>query len=272
MKRPIKRRLTCVLSADVKSYTRLMETDEPGTLDLLREYRKLMADLIERHEGRIVNTWGDAVIAEFASAVEAVQCAVEIQRALSERNGKLPGDHQMQFRIGINLGDIMVDGDDIYGEGVNIAARLQELAEPGGILISRPVYDQVHTKLAIGFDYLGEKTVKNVSEAVSSYSVRVGGRNAPRQTFPRDRRPAETGRQTPRSATPSHSGEDKITAAWNWYRDLPKPISRSLALIGFFFLINLFGGLHTVWFHWPSLPLVLIILLYYARSERPSRR
>jgi adenylate cyclase len=171
MTEKVKRRLTTVLCADVQGYSRLMEADEAGTLATLRRYRTAMAALIERHDGRIVNTWGDAVIAEFASVVEAVQCAIEIQQELSAQDPHLPEAQRMRFRIGINLGDVMVDGSDIYGEGVNIAARLQELAEPGGILISGPVYDQVHNKLSVGFDYLGQQQVKNIAAPVMSYRV-----------------------------------------------------------------------------------------------------
>ena len=122
-----------------------------------------MATLIERHEGRVVNTWRDAIIAEFSSVVEAVRCAIETQQELSSHNGALPEEQRMNFRIGINIGDVMLEGDDVYGDGVNIAARLQELAEPAGILISGPVYDQVHNKLSIGFERLGEKNLKNVA-------------------------------------------------------------------------------------------------------------
>ena len=127
----VKRRLTTVLCADVHGYSRLMGADEAGTLGTLRRYRSAIAALVERHDGRIVNTWGDAVIAEFASVVEAVQCAVEIQQEISNQDSDPTHAHQMRFRIGINLGDVMVDGSDIFGDGVNIAARLQELAEPG---------------------------------------------------------------------------------------------------------------------------------------------
>ena len=152
-----------------------MEADEAGTLATLRRYRAAMATLMERHDGRIVNTWGDAVIAEFASVVEAVQCAVETQQELSGYNGGLPEPRRMRFRIGIHLGDVMVEGDDVYGDGVNITARLQELAEPGGILISGPVYDQVHNKLSIGFDCLGRQQLKNVANPVTGYRVVQGG-------------------------------------------------------------------------------------------------
>src|SRR3954451_22068650 len=170
----VKRRLTTVLCADVHGYSRLMEADEAGTLETLRRYRTAIAGLVERHDGRIVNTWGDAVIAEFASVVEAVQCAVEIQQEISKQDSDPPHAHQMRFRIGINLGDVMVDGSDIFGDGVNIAARLQELAEPGGIVISASVYDQVHNKLSVGFDCLGQQPMKNVA-SVTSYRVTMGG-------------------------------------------------------------------------------------------------
>ena len=127
----VRRRLTTLRCADVEGYARLMGADEAGTLETLRRYRAAMATLIERHDGRVVNTWGDAVIAEFPSVVEAVQCAVETQQELSTYNGGLPEPRRMIFRIGIHLGDVMVEGDDVYGDGVNIAARLQERAEPG---------------------------------------------------------------------------------------------------------------------------------------------
>src|ERR1051326_7748764 len=122
----VKRRLTTVLCADVHGYSRLMEADEAGTMATLRRHRAAMEGLVERHDGRIVNTWGDAVIAEFASVVEAVQCAVEVQQEISGENDALPEARRMRFRIGINLGDVMVEGDDVYGDGVNIAARLQQ--------------------------------------------------------------------------------------------------------------------------------------------------
>src|ERR1700739_110455 len=153
----VKRRLTTVLCADAQGYSRLMEADEAGTLGTLRRYREAIAGLEERHDGRIVNTWGDAVIAEFASVVEAVQCAVEIQQEISSQDSDPPDAHRMRFRIGINLGDVVVDGADIYGDGVNIAARLQELAEPGGVVVSGSVYDQVHNKVFLGFDCLGRR-------------------------------------------------------------------------------------------------------------------
>ena len=154
----VNRRLTTVLCADVHGYSRLMEADEAGTLATLRRYRAAIAGLVARHDGRIVNTWGDAVIAEFASVVEAVQCAVEIRRKFPARSRTHPrriacGLH----RVGINLGDVMVEGSDVYGDGVDIAARLQELAEPGGVVVSGTVYDQVHDKPAVRLRRLGQQ-------------------------------------------------------------------------------------------------------------------
>src|SRR5260370_7808332 len=185
----VKRRLTTVLCADVHGYSRLMEADEAGTLATLRRHRTAIAGLVERHGGRIVNTWGDAVSAECASVVEAVQCAVEIQQEISNQESDAPDAQRLRFRIGVNLGDVMVDGADIYGDGVNIAARLQELAEPGGVVISGPVYDQVHNKLSVGFDCLGQQQMKNVVAPVTSYRVTLGG------DVPVNERPSDAGAQ-----------------------------------------------------------------------------
>src|SRR6185312_10926138 len=195
----VKRRLTTVLCADVQGYSRLMEADETGTMATLRRYRTAISGLVERHDGRIVNTWGDAVIAELASVVEAVQCAVEIQQEISSRDLDPSDANRMRFRIGINLGDVMVEGDDIYGDGVNIASRLQELADPGGVVISRTVYDQVHNKLAVGFDCLGEQQMKNVAPVVS-YRVAMGGPAGAPRSVPADERPASRAEAVPGAA------------------------------------------------------------------------
>ena len=168
------RKLTTVFSADVHGYSRLMEADEEGTFATLKVYRDAMGRLIASHGGRVVNTWGDGVIAEFPSVVAAVRAAVDVQNELAGHNAGKPDESCMRFRIGINLGDVIVDGEDIYGDGVNIAARLQAAAEPGGILISNTVYDQVRNKLAVGFEFLGNLAVKNLDESVPSYSVRIG--------------------------------------------------------------------------------------------------
>src|ERR1700733_435047 len=210
----VRRRLTTLLCADAAGYTRLMGADEAGTLAMLRRRRAAVGRVIESQEGRIVNTWGEAVIAEFASVVEAVQCAIETQQELSSHNDELPEAQRMNFRIGINLGDGMLEGDHVYGDGVNIAARLQELAEPGEILISGPVYEQVHNKLSIGFDCLGEQRLKNVANPVTGYRVLQGG--APSQ--PQAPRP-ELMRKP---AAPPEAAESGLARAWEWYTRLPR--------------------------------------------------
>jgi adenylate cyclase len=260
----VRRRLTTLLCADVEGYSRLMEADEAGTLATLRRYRGAMATLMERHDGRIVNTWGDAVIAEFASVVEAVQCAVETQQELSGYNGGLPEPQRMRFRIGIHLGDVMVEGDDVYGDGVNITARLQELAEPGGILISGPVYDQVHNKLSIGFDCLGRQQLKNVANPVTGYRVLQGGA----VTRPQPSRPAVTTEPPPPPADRAQAGF--FSRAWEWYIRLPRLSAVMIAIVVFLFLINLFSGLNHVWFQWPATVLLLIAFLRAASRSRRS--
>ncbi len=239
-----------------------MGADEAGTLATLRRCREAMAPLIERHDGRIVNTWGDAVIAEFGSVVEAVQCAVEMQQELSSHNGGLPEPQRMRFRIGINLGDVMVEGDDVYGDGVNIAARLQELAEPGGILISGPVYEQVHNKLSIGFDCLGEQRLKNVANPVTGYRVLQG--DAP------SRPQASQPEATREPSAPPPRPESGFSRAWEWYTRLPRSSAVLIAIAVFLFVINMFSGPRHIWFHWPVAVLLLIAVLRAARGNRPS--
>ena len=168
-----KRKLTAILSADVKGYSHLMGEDEEATVHTLTAYRDIIATFIDLHRGRLVDSPGDNLLAEFASVVDAVQCAVEVQRELKARNNELPESRRMEFRIGINLGDVIEEGERIYGDGVNVAARLEALAEGGGISISRTVFDQVKNKLALGFEYLGEHTVKNIKEPVRLYRVRI---------------------------------------------------------------------------------------------------
>src|SRR2546422_1366704 len=162
----MERKLTALLSADVKGYSRLMGEDEEATIRTLTAYRQLMAILIAQHRGRVVDSPGDNLLAEFASAVDAVRGAVEIQRELRVRNAELPPERRMEFRIGINVGDVVVEGERLYGDGVNIAARLESLAEPGGLCIAGTVYDQVENKLSLTYEYLGEQTVKNIAKPV----------------------------------------------------------------------------------------------------------
>jgi len=170
--RSIPRKLAAILHADVKGYSRLMGADEVGTLRTLTAYRSLMEARIAQHNGRIVGTAGDGFLVEFASVVDAVQCAVDIQTVLTAENAQLPSDKRMEFRIGINLGDVMVDGEQIYGDGVNIAARLESLAEAGGICISGTVHEHVRNKLTLTYEDLGEQMVKHIAEPVRVYRVR----------------------------------------------------------------------------------------------------
>ena len=183
--KPVDRRLAAIVSMDVEGYSRHMGEDEVGTLEVLNNHRAAISDLIDGHKGRIVGTAGDSVLAEFASAVNAVQCASEIQTELKKRNKKLEPSRQLNFRIGINVGDIILEGDDIYGDGVNIAARLEALADPGGICISSTVYEQVVDKLPLGFDFLGAKQVKNIKTPVQVYRVMLDGNRGRRHAVPR---------------------------------------------------------------------------------------
>jgi adenylate cyclase len=168
----VERRLAAILAADMVGYSRLMEVDEAGTLAALKAHRAQQIDPeIAAHKGRIVKTTGDGLLAEFASVVDAVAGAAAIQRAMAERNKNVPGDRRIEFRIGVNLGDIIIDGDDIYGDGVNIAARLEGLAEPGGICVSGAAYEQLKAKVEVGYEDLGERRVKNIEKPVRVYRV-----------------------------------------------------------------------------------------------------
>src|SRR5512136_1015348 len=167
----IKRKLTTILSADAKGYSRLMGVDEKGTVRTLNAYKEVMTGLIPHHRGRVVDAPGDNVLAEFGSVVDAVQCAVEIQKELKTRNAELPENRRMEFRIGVNLGDVIEDGEQILGDGVNIAARLESLSEAGGICISGTSFDQVKNKLNLGYKYLGKQAVKNIADPIRVYRV-----------------------------------------------------------------------------------------------------
>ncbi len=178
-----RRKLAAILSADVVGYSRLMAANEAATVETLKSYRDIIGRLVVRRGGRVVNAPGDALLAEFPSAVEAVQAAVEIQKSLEGHNIELEPDRRMQFRIGVNLGDVIEEADGtIYGDGVNIAARMEALAEGGGVCISSTVYDAVEGKLSFGFDFLGEQQVKNISKPVRVYRVRAEPRPISRRS------------------------------------------------------------------------------------------
>ena len=172
---PVKRKLAAILATDAVGYSRMMAADEEGTMKVLSAHRSVIDGIIEFHEGRIINTAGDSVLAEFVSPTQAVRCAVEIQDALKTRNDSLPEAKRMLFRIGVNLGDVMVKGDDLLGDGVNVAARLEGIADPGGICVSSSVYDQIAGKLDLGFVNIGAQNLKNIQRPIQVYRVERGG-------------------------------------------------------------------------------------------------
>jgi adenylate cyclase len=176
-----KRKLTAVFSADVAGYSRLMGENEAATVKTLESYKQIMFSLIKQHRGRVIDSPGDNLLAEFGSVVDAVQCGVAVQNELKARNADLPENRKMQFRIGINLGDVIEEQDRIYGDGVNIAARLESCADPGGICVSKTAFDHIETKLPLGYEYLGEKEVKNIAKPVGAYKVLM----EPRIVIPR---------------------------------------------------------------------------------------
>jgi adenylate cyclase len=181
----VKRKLAAILSADAVGYSRLMELDEAGTIRTLSVYREAISKIIGQHHGRVVDAPGDNLLAEFASAVNAVNCAVEIQNELKARNAELTENRRMVYRIGINLGDVVQDGDRIYGDGINIAARVERLSDAGGICISGRVYDQVENKLDFAYDFLGERKVKNIARPIRVYQLRMASDPADPQQRPR---------------------------------------------------------------------------------------
>jgi len=169
----IRRQLKAILSADVKDYSRLMSENEMWTIQTLKNYRSLIASHVRSHQGRVVDSPGDNLLAEFGSVVHAAECAVEIQRNLSTRNKTLPDDKRMEYRIGVNLGDVVIDRGKLYGDGVNIAARIEKLADPGGIAVSGTVYDEIENKLSLSCEFIGEHTVKNIPKPIRVYRIKM---------------------------------------------------------------------------------------------------
>ncbi len=259
------RKLTTIFCADVQDYTRLMGVDEEGTLAMLKHYRDAMSRLIAAHGGRVINTWGDGVIAEFPSVVECVRAAMDVQNELAGQNAARPVDGRMLFRIGINLGDVIVDGDDIYGDGVNIAARLQASATGGGIVISNTVYDQVRNKVAVSFDFLGPLAIKNIADAVPSYAVRIG------EPLP------------PADATPGMRAKPGVDAGSHRQVNSAAPLHKLWALIAPMFwlaalaaavlvAINILSWQGVFWSAWPVLGVaVLSAVAWVAMQTRYDR-
>ena len=272
-----RRKLAAILSADVKAYSRLMREDEQTTIRTLTAYREVMAELISQHHGRVVDTVGDNLLAEFASVVDAVQGAVAIQKEIKARNAELSENHRMMFRIGINLGDLVVEGDRIYGDGVNIAARLEALADPGGICISKTAHEQIEDKLPLGYEYLGEKTVKNIVKPIRAYRVlfepgeETAGVDKAENGSPVERQSKNKGRNERIQA----GSEDKpvsfkarideigaklrigdrdvfLKHLWIW-----------LGMSVFFFIINMLAWIGIVWFHWPALIWGLFVFIHW---------
>jgi adenylate cyclase len=174
----VTRILSAILSADVKGYSVLMADDEVYTIETLEAYRHVISNLVSKHSGRVVDSPGDNILAAFRSSVDAVGCAVEIQKDLKQKNADLPTDKRLEFRIGVNIGDVIQEGDRIYGNGVNVAARIEGLADPGGICISRNAYDHVRDKLELGYEYLGEHSVKNIKRPIREYKVLMNPEDA----------------------------------------------------------------------------------------------
>ena len=256
---PAKRRLTTIFCADVAGYGSHVSRDEEGTVDRWKRLRAAMRECFRRREGVEINSWGDAVIARFDSPVEAVRCAVEVQEAADTANRGCHGDECLRLRIGINLGDVLVDGDNVFGEGVNAAARLEAAAAPGGVLVSNTVHDLVHRQLAIGFDRAEPVRVKDGEEPVEGYSVRIDRSNAP---------PPGTNETRP-IANPAATGNKRILSRTAYATDTldrwlimqSKTVRVSAGMILFFFLINaFFSGLSTPWFIFPSMPFFITIL------------
>lgn len=266
----VERKLTTILAADAAGYSTAMDVDEVGTVEALHAARDVFSKFITRHNGRIVNTAGDGLVAEFPSVVEAVQCAIEVQRELGDAGH--PANGPLRFRIGVHLGDVLVDGDDLLGEGVNLAARLQTMAEPGGVLVSQQVYDQVRSKLSVGFEYLGEKRPKNFSEDVAVYCVSFGdeepksifGRNASDRSHKRRTKRAEQAPERPTSPDRSHDVPmpDSTDEGALWDK-----VIRNAKILGVIWaalaVINLVTS-GPFWVQWPGLAMVTVLALQAA--------
>lgn len=255
----VKRKLAAIFSADVQDYSRLMREDETATVRTLNAYREVMTKLIRQHHGRVVDSPGDNLLAEFSSVVDGVQAAVAIQKELKALNAKLAANRKMQFRIGINLGDIIEERDRIYGDGVNIAARLEALADPGGICISRTAYDQIEDKLPLGYEYLGEKTVKNSPKPIHAYRVLV----EPEQFIKRP-----WAKKVGKGLQVNGTLEEAFIGKPDSRRERSKHVFKThmyiyLGVTAFLFLLNLFTYAGGIWFHFPALAWGLAVFIHW---------
>jgi len=254
----LRRKLTTIFCADVQGYSALVNRDEVGTVTRLKQYRAVMVAEIERHHGRVINTWGDGLLAEFGSPVEAVFGAVETQRRVAALNAVEPALPPMQFRIGINLGDVMIDGDDIYGEGVNIAARLESLADPGGICVSGTVFEQVRKRLDIGFSFLGPREIKNIAEPVPAYRVLI---DQPTGTAAA---PAPAPEPAPAADTAALQNPAAALQAWR------RLAWRFGVIVVFLIAVNLLTSTRSLWFVWPMLGMGLLLALRFPTAVFPA--
>jgi class 3 adenylate cyclase len=283
----VKRRLAAIFSADVKEYSRLMRDDEVATVNTLNDYRELMKKLVKQHHGRVVDSPGDNLLAEFSSVVDAVQSAVAVQKELLARNVALPDNRKMEFRIGINLGDVIVDKDGIYGDGVNIAARLEGLAEPGGICISRTAYDQIEDKLPFGYEYLGEKTVKNIIKPVRAYKVVIEsdeitpkvGKEPSHDRKNRHRK--AIGRKEAREER--HKAKERIKKIRLEAKGVSPRTKRKnglsihlrvyVGVIGLLLIINIltYTSTNMIWFQWPAFGWGLGLYLHWFHGRKAAK-
>jgi class 3 adenylate cyclase len=270
-----KRKLAAIFSADVKDYTKLMQDDESGTVATITSYRNLMSTLILQHHGRVVDSPGDNLLADFSSVVDAVQCAVSIQKELKARNDKLPQHRRMEFRIGINLGDVIVKENRIYGDGVNIAARLETIAEAGGICISRTAYEQIEDKLPLGYEYIGEQTVKNLQKPLRAYKVNIWPETHTSKLLKSGM--AKIGRRTQhfsrhikrQKQDPQTTKQKKILKSKQRFMFHLKAY---LGIVGFLFIINILTYHVSIWFHWPALGWGLLLYLHWIKRSYSSKK
>lgn len=262
-----KRKLAAIFSADVKDYSLLMRDNEIATVETITAYREVMGTLIKQHHGRVVDSPGDNILAEFSSIVDAVQSAVAIQKELKVRNAELPDKRKMEFRIGINLGDVIVEDGRLYGDGVNITARLEGLADPGGICISRTAYDQIEDKLPLGYEYLGEKTVKNIVKPVRAYKVllepeRAAGRTEKKESVARGKRHGHWG--------------DGFGKKHDRPKDRPaiqftQHVRIYLGVMVFLLVINLLTSRDFLWVQFPAVGWGLLLFLHWLNTEKMKR-
>ena len=254
------RKLTTILCADVSGYSRLMNEDEGRTLDRLKSTRDIFRDFIGQYGGRIVNMTGDGLVGEFSSVVKAVQCAVEVQNKINKDNQSLPSSDRMLYRIGINLGDVIIEGDDIFGEGVNVAARLEALAPVGGVCISGSVFEQIKNKLPRNFEFLGNKEVKNIAEPIPVYSLSL-------TENPNRSQGRQQDAPFPPSPQTQATGEDeRIRVQVKREEAFYRRAMTFGAIVLFLFIINMVTSSKYWWFLWPAAAFSFTLLMEAIRT------